>query len=150
MLIHNSRELKQALLPKIKQAVGITQAQAYNIIDDVLQQFYNEYTPEYYKRTNQLLRSLVCSKIEELPNGYRATVYFDYKRLKYKRWKNGEWTGADEMDFGGVRGLHGYKGKNHSIPIKGSKFWSTPQKEISDKIIETLLKNLKSAGIPIK
>lgn len=145
MLIHNSRELKQALLPKIKQAVGTTQLQAYNIIDMVLQQFYNEYTPEYYKRTNQLLRSLVCSKIEELPNGYRATVYFDYKRLKYKQW-----SGEEEMMFGGVRGLHGYKGKNHSIPIKGSKFWSTPQKEISDKIIETLLKNLKSAGIPIK
>lgn len=145
MLIHNSRELKQALLPKIKQAVGITQAQAYNIIDDVLQQFYNEYTPEYYKRTNQLLRSLVCSKIEELPNGYRATVYFDYKKLKYKQW-----SGEEEMMFGGVRGLHGYKGKNHSTPIKGSKFWFTPQKEISDKIIETLLKNLKSAGIPIK
>lgn len=145
MLIHNSDELKAALKLKIKQAIGVTQNQVYNIIDDSLQQFYNEYTPDYYKRTNQLLRSLVISKMEETINGYRAIVYFDYKRLKYKNW-----SGEKEMNFGGVWGLHGYRGKNHGSPIRGTKFWLDPKTEIDGKIIDVLLNSLKANGIPIK
>jgi len=145
MTIHSSSELKSVLLPKIKQAIGVTQSQIYNIIDDLLQRFYEEYTPEQYKRTYQLLRSLVVTKIEETTNGYKAIVYFDYTKLKYK-----DWSGGKEMEFGGVRGLHGYRGKDHSIPIKGTAFWSDSKKEIDNKVIDMLIANLKSAGIPIK
>lgn len=144
MLIHNSNELKQALLPKMREAIQKTQMQIYDIIDQVLQDFYNDYTPEYYKRTYQLLRSLVHSDIEELPNGYRATVYFDYTKLKYKK----SWSGAKEMEFGGVRGLRGYR-KTGGV-ILAPKFWLDPKNEIDGKVISMLLSNLRAAGIPIR
>lgn len=151
MLIHNSAELKAILLPKIKESVRQTQMQVYDIIDTVLQDFYNDYTPEQYHRTYQLLHSLVHSEIEEIPNGYRATVYFDYTKIDYTNRKfKKKWSGEKEMEFGGVRGLRGYRGKGHSIPIRAPKFWLDPKNEIDNKVKSMLLANLKANGIPIR
>lgn len=146
MLIHNSKELKLSLLPKIKQAVQQTQMQIYDIIDKVLMDYYNDYSPEQYHRTYQLLRSLVRSNIEETSNGYKASVYFDYQKLHYKS----SWSGKKTMENAGKKGIRGYKGKNHSIPIRSPKIWLDPKTEIDGKVIKMLIVNLKAVGIPIK
>lgn len=157
MLIHNSAELKAILLPKIKESVRQTQDQVYNLIHKYLLQYYHEFTPEYYYRTQQLLNSLVRSEITETPNGYRAEVYFDLtamnytmKKIKVRKYtskgyiRNNDWDGKREMELAG-------KGYHSKRPvIRGTAVWDTPKAELDSKLIQMLIANLKANGIPIR
>ena len=146
MIIRSQADLKAALLPKIQRAIEKTQMQIYDIIDKVLMEYYNSYSPEQYHRTYQLLRSLVYSKVEETANGYKAEVYFDIGSLKYKP----SWSGEQTMENAGVKGIRGYRGKGQNIPIPSPKIWIEPITQIEPQAIEMLVNNLKSIGVPIK
>lgn len=141
MLIRSKSELKAILLPKIKQAVEQTQEQAYNIINEFLIRYYSEYSPVEYHRTEQLLKSLVKSNIIDTGNGYRAEVYFDVGSLKYKK----SWSGEKTMANAG-------SGKHATYPklISGTAIWNTPKSILNKELIEMLIANLKTAGIPIR
>lgn len=161
MLIHNSTELKKALLPKIEIAVKQTQEQVYLIINRFIKEWYAEYDPDLYVRTYQLFKSLVKSEIIEIQNGYKAEVYFDLDRLDYymkmlkgrsKPVKNKNWhpknKSIEEKVVQNVSeyGYHILKGRREH----GTEIWNESLAILNDEAIDLLLKNLKSAGIPIR
>lgn len=158
MLIHNSAELKAILLPKIKGAIKQTQEQAYLIINRFVKQWYAEYSPVRYERTRQLYLSLVKSEIIELPNGYRAEVYFDLDRLDYyyKRFKgqqgrkNKNWGSSSieekVLENEMITGWHDLKKQEHH----GTEIWNESQVVLDNMLIDKLVANLKAAGIPIR
>lgn len=84
MVFKSEAELKAFLLPKIKKAVVDVEEKAHRIIDDCLKQFYSEFEPNEYIRTQQLLHSLVRSGVKSTGNGYEAEVYFDAGLLNYQ------------------------------------------------------------------
>lgn len=160
MLIHNSDELKAVLLPKIRQSVFQTQKEVRDVVHKFLLQFYHEYRPEVYYRTQQLLNSLVQSEIIETPNGYRAEVYFDLTAMDYTLKKmrttpnspsgrivKNDWDGEKEMNFGGVRGLHYLR---NGVQVRGTAFWTESKNEMNAKLYSMLVANLKANGIPIR
>ena len=141
MLIHSASELKAILLPKSQEGVRKTQMQIYDIIDEVLMEFYNSYSPVEYQRTYQLLCSLVHSEIIATGNGYTAEVYFDVGSLGYKAGWSGEKTMANVAH--GTRFTYPYHMGSPAI-------WDEPLAKIAPQAIQMLVANLQAAGIPIR
>lgn len=150
MVFKNEAQLKAFLLAKCKNAVAESTQKIYRIIDDCLKQYYSEFKPDEYIRTEQLLHSLVKGEVVPTINGYDAEVYFDAGLLNYvtgavplQSGKTGwaTWTGQQVLDDAMSGGHGGY--------INGTAIWGTSLSVIGD-IRNLLLKELKSQGIPIK
>ena len=74
MIFNNEKELKKFVLSKCKSSLAKSQERVYEIVDRFLQDFYRDYEPNSYVRTEQLLHSLVKYKIEPTGNGYETYV----------------------------------------------------------------------------
>ena len=156
MVFKSEAELKAFLLPKIKKAVVDVEEKAHRIIDDCLKQFYSEFEPNEYIRTQQLLHSLVRSGVKSTGNGYEAEVYFDAGLLNYQ-------TGDVPLQHTSEHGMYGYatwdgqkvldvamtSGLPHGGYAGGTAIWNTSMGKLGD-ILGLLLNALKSQGIPIK
>ena len=81
MAFHSMSELKAYLMPRMEKSVTTMRDSVYSVINMYLKQFYEEYDPIEYHRTEQLLRSLVKSEIKQEANGFSAYVYFDIDGL---------------------------------------------------------------------
>ena len=143
----NENELKKFLLQKCKTAISQTQNKVYAIIKKALVEFYQDYDPVLYNRTNQLLHSLVKSEIRQVSNGYRADVYFDLSSINYVT--GNQPTGQQVMNAA-AQGLHGAIGENLQYVQGGTDAWNTPMQEIDATVIDVLVKELKAQGIPIR
>ena len=76
MVFKNRNDLLEFLYDKAYDALKSSQNIVYDIIQDYLQQFYDDYDPVLYDRTEQLLRSLVKGDIIPSAKGYVAEVYY--------------------------------------------------------------------------
>lgn len=149
MVFKSEAQLKAFLLPKIKAAVADVELEVYKVIDSALKQYYAEFEPEEYIRTNQLLHSLVKTRVVKVGNGYQAEVYFDAGMLNYitgpvplKSGRTGWATwGAEEVLNTAMNGSHGGY-------IDGTAIWGTSLAILGD-IKGKLVQALKAQGIPI-
>ena len=145
MEIHNTSELKSALMSHISTAVYLMRDKVYEIIDERLVKFYLEYTPDMYVRTQQLLHSLVKTGVQKVGDGYEAYVYFDYNSLNYR-------TGANPSGYqvmvAAADGKHGADGLR---TVDGdTSVWTQPVMQIRQDLRDMLQQALIRAGIPIK
>lgn len=154
MIFKSEEQLKSYVLEKCKIAVSNSEQKIHNTIDSFLNNYYGEFKPEEYIRTNQLLHSLVRTGVKSVGNGFEAEVYFDVGKLNYEqglmplqhtpehgRYGWATWDGAKVLDTA-MNGSHGgYVG--------GTPIWSSSMSQLGD-IIGLLLKELKAQGIPIK
>ena len=146
MVFKNEAELRNYVLPKMKNAIVKAQAQVYQIVDRFVKEFYAEYPPEVYERTYQLYRSLVKSNIIPTKNGYEAEVYFDLSSIDYvtgSRPSGEQVMGAAEWGRHGAMGLA-------VADFKGTSIWHEPLDILNAEAINILKKMLISEGIPIK
>lgn len=149
MVFKNEKQLENFLLAKCKISISKAEERVYRVINDALKQYYSEFTPDEYIRTEKLLRSLVKSNVKKVGNGYEAEVYFDESQLNYQtgviptQHGTGYATwGADEVLDTAMHGSHGGY-------INGTAIWTTSNAVLGD--IFTLIKNeLIAQGIPIK
>lgn len=135
------------------------QEEVYKIIQKFLYDYYNDFTPELYERTYQLLGSLVKSRITSNGNGYRAEVYFDLDKLHYAKygWQDGRPPSGEEVFEAAKQGLHGAIGDagggyrfRYLDGNTGVNTWGDPIRELDAKAINILKQMLISEGIPIK
>ena len=155
----NEAELKKFLLDKCKVAVAQAENKVYAIIKKFVIEFYRDYDPVLYERTNQLLYSLVKSNIKQTNNGYEAEVYFDLDELQYAKfgWQRGNAPTGEEVFEAAKQGLHGAIGDagggwsfRYVDGNNGVNIWYDPIQELDAKAIDTLVDMLKAQGIPIK
>ena len=159
MVFKNEKELERFILSKCRSALTKTQERVYRIIDKFLNDFYNDYDPSSYTRTEQLLHSLVKSEIIQSGKGYEAKVYFDLDGLSYA---GGNPSGEQVMEAAS-QGLHGaigdipnskYNSKFQYIEGNtGVSVWDGakgPVKILDAKVIEILKDMLIAEGILIK
>lgn len=145
MEIHNTSELKSALMSHISTAVYLMRDKVYEIIDECLVKFYLEYTPDMYVRTQQLLYSLVKTGVQKVGDGYEAYIYFDYNSLNYR-------TGANPSGYqvmvAAADGRHGADGLR---TIDGdTSVWTQPVIQIKQDLRDMLQQVLTRAGILIR
>lgn len=140
MVFKNEAELRNYVLPKMKNAIVAVEQRVHRIIDRCLKQFYDEFTPDEYIRTDQLLHSLVRSGIKSTGNGFEAEVYFDVGLLNYT---TGSWDGETVLGVA-MEGIFPHGGY-----MAGTAIWHE-SKQILGDILVILEKELKAQGIPIK
>ena len=116
MAFHSMSELKAYLMPKMEKSVTTIRDSVYSVINMYLKQFYAEYDPIEYHRTEQLLRSLVKSEIKQEANGFSAYVYFDVDGLDYALHR-ASWTKEMNRTVANIA-LTGKKGDAPAISVK--------------------------------
>lgn len=153
MVFKNEAQLKSFLLAKCQKAIAIAEEKVHRVIDGVLNQFYNEFDPEAYIRTNKLLHSLVKTGVIPTGNGYEAEIYFDVSMLdyelgemptkngKYKGWNS--WSGQEVLDVAMTSAFP------HGGRELGTAIWVESTQRLGD-IMNLLERELKAQGIPIK
>lgn len=155
MIFKNQKELKDFLLAKCKNAIVQAEEKVHQIIDGCLKQFYNEFEPDEYIRTEQLLHSLVKSEIKsDGKNGYKAEVYFDVDSLNYQNGRIETQSGYgyanwDKDTILDVVMTGSYSGLPHGGRAKGTAIWTKSQAMIGD-VWKLLEQELRAQGIPIK
>lgn len=149
MVFKNEKQLENFLLSKFRTAITQAQERVYRVIDGALKQYYSEFTPDEYIRTQKLLHSLVKSNVKRVGSGYEAEVYFDEKQLNYQtgvietQHGTGYATwGADEVLDTAMHGSHGGY-------IDGTAIWGTGKAVLGD-IYALIKQELIKQGIPIK
>ena len=156
MVFKSQKQLESFLLNKCKVAVADTENKVYAIIKSTLAEFYGEFSPEEYIRTNQLLHSLVKTDVKRVGNGYEAEVYFDDSMLNYDQggiplqhtpehgmsgWAT--WTGETVLNVAMESSVP------HGGHIGGTPVWTVSKRTLGD-IKERLKQNLIAQGVPIK
>ena len=149
MVFKNQKELIGFLYDKAYDALRAAQGVVYEIIHDFIIQFYEDYTPELYERTEQLLRSLVKGDIRPSTNGFVADVYFDLSSLNYV---TGNQPTGEEVMKAAADGLHGAIGSNllYVYGNRGVGVWKDPLQVLDEEAIRILKDRLIEEGIPIK
>ena len=165
MIFKSIKELENHILTKSEVAVELAQEKAAMIINHFLTQFYNEFSPEWYARTEQLLRSLVKSEVRQTSNGWVAEVYFDSSALDYSTriipaqlshsnkisnentYHRNPWTDENtawvlEIAMTGSLPHGGY--------ADGTAIWTESMRVLDKEAINILKEKLIQAGIPVK
>lgn len=159
MVFKNESQLKSFLLAKCKSAITMAQDQVYQIIDDYMQMFYADYSPDPsrggYERTYQLMRSLVKTEVISTGNGYTAFVFFDIDGLRYE---TGGRPSMQQVMDAAEQGLHGAIG---DIPNSDKQFkyvhgktgvdvWITPREVLKEEGYRILEEMLIANGVPVR
>ena len=146
MIFKNEKELEKFLLAKCRDALFKAQEEVYNIIKEFLDQFYADYDPIMYQRTNQFLNSLVKSRVTSDGKGYSAEVYFDLDYI----YRTGSNPTGEEVMQAAAYGGHGAEGLRVMSGKNGIDVWNSPLQILDDEAIKILVDMLKAEGIPIK
>lgn len=162
--IKNMNDLVKALEPKIKATLELVAEDIKKEIDDALGEYYDEYSPIYYSRTDQLRDCCKIGKIKMNGNRISIEVYLDVDSLNYRT------KGADPYKtlVSANSGLHGgFDPSNTSagqVPWdvislndgsrhgSGTQIWEEPMQELIDngKLVELFKKHAKARGLNIK
>lgn len=147
-------EIKAYILKKSRRAVEVAAERVYQIIEDFIIQYYNDFTPKEYIRTYNLLRSLVKTSVVPDGVGFKAEVYFDASALNYQkgqielqntsehgRYGYATW-GANQVLSTALHGSHG--GYTRTAPIYGQSM-----NRLNAEAIEILKNQLIAAGVPV-
>ena len=100
--ISNMNQLQKALIPTMTGMVDVLTERVYETLNCFLQEYYNSYSPVYYRRQYDFLRSAV--KVEPKVKGNRvvASVYIDVDYMDDYYNATGE-----EVASWANQGLHG-------------------------------------------
>lgn len=74
-------ELEKALLEQCKELCEFASNEVYSAINYFLAQYYNEWSPQYYQRSYDMLHSAFKTNVKKVGKGYQAEVGIDYESL---------------------------------------------------------------------
>lgn len=148
-IFKNESELKKFLLEKCKIAITNAEEKIYIVINGALKQYYSEFTPDEYIRTQKLFHSLVKSNVKKVGNGYEVEVYFDESQLNYQTGVVPTQHGTGYATWGAEEVLDTAMNGSHGGYIDGIAIWGTSKAIIGD-IYALIKKELIEQGIPIK
>lgn len=140
--VSNMNELQKALMPAMVNMTDILAERVYEVLNHFLQEYYNSYSPVYYRRLYDFLRS--ATKIEPKVKGNKvvASVYIDtgYMDDYYNA------TGGEVASWAN-EGLHGGTVKGNNTP----HVWDdTIENTVGNRELLRLAADyLKSKGIPV-
>lgn len=149
-LIKSANQLQKMLETKAQQAIMLSQAEIYEVVQKHMEGYYNEAVfnppdktePDVYQRTYQFLNNLIQTNITTKNGAISCSVQFDedYFNYTYKGGATGfqvlEW--ANEQTHGGT------------VPGK-IEFWNDAMEELGGRagIMKIIEKNFKKVGLPL-
>lgn len=79
--INNMDDLEKALQPVLMKMVDEMADRVYETLNYFLNDYYEGWTPNSYRRTEDFLRSAVKTEAKPYKGGVKASVYIDYESL---------------------------------------------------------------------
>ena len=165
MAAKNMNELVRDIQKYLNDLITLVAKDVEKEIDDALAEYYKEYHPKHYSRTNQLRNCLRMSKPQITGNNVSIQVYLDIDSLHYSTPGADEYKTVVAADVGLHGGwdvynqevvpweeinpaTHGHLGGQYS----GTSIWTDPITEIIDKnkIEKWFLQHAKERGLNIK
>lgn len=140
--ISNMDELAKALQPTMLNMVNKLADNVYKTLNYFILDYYQGWTPEYYKRTEDFLRSAVKVDAEPYRGGVRASVYIDYESMN----NYVDATGFEVATFANT-GTHGGLSVNHKPRV-----WDDTMRETVEngELLRLAVEYLRSRGISVR
>lgn len=140
--ISNMDELAKALQPTMLNMVNKLADNVYKTLNYFILDYYQGWTPEYYKRTEDFLRSAVKVDAEPYRGGVRASVYIDYESMN----NYVDATGFEVATFANT-GTHGGLSVNHKPHV-----WDDTMDETvnNGELLKLAVDYLKSKGFSVR
>ena len=140
--ISNMNQLQEALMPTMVKMVDKLADNVYETLNYFILDYYQGWTPEYYKRTEDFLRSAVKVDAEPYRGGVRASVYIDYESMN----NYVDATGFEVATFANT-GTHGGLSVNHKPHV-----WDDTMDETvnNGELLKLAVDYLKSKGFSVR
>lgn len=141
--VSNMNELAAALQPTMLGMVNEMTERVYQTLNYFLQEYYNSYDPEYYRRQYDLLRSAVKVEPKRVGNKVVASVYIDTDSMDSYVTA----TGYEVVSWAN-QGLHGGLSVGNNTP----HVWDdTIDNTITNgELLKLAIKYLKSKGFSVR
>lgn len=164
-IIKNVTQLSKALEPKIIAILDLVAEDVKKEIDEILDEYYEEYSPVYYHRTDQLRNCCKIGKPKISHGNISIEVYLDINSLKYSAQGADPYKtirAADSGLHGGIDPSNPHSGQVSWSIVEGgnigdrhgsgTQVWSEPIKELIDngKLVTIFKKCAKQRGLNIK
>ena len=140
--VSNMNQLQKALIPAMTGMVDVLAERVYEILNYFLQEYYNSYSPVYYRRQYDFLRSAIKVEPKVKGNKVIASVYIDTDHLDNYYDATGE-----EVASWANQGLHGGTVEGNNTP----HVWDDTVKNTvgNGELLKLAVDYLKSKGIPV-
>lgn len=140
--VSNMKQLQKALMPTMANMTGVLAERVYETLNYFLQEYYNSYSPVYYRRQYDFLRSAIKVKPVVKGNKVIASVYIDTDHLDNYYDATGE-----EVASWANQGLHGGTVEGNNTP----HVWDDTVKNTvgNGELLRLAVDYLKSKGIPV-
>lgn len=140
--VSNMKQLQKALMPTMVNMTGVLAERVYETLNYFLQEYYNSYSPVYYRRQYDFLRSAIKVEPKVKGNKVIASVYIDTDHLDNYYNATGE-----EVASWANQGLHGGTVEGNNTP----HVWDDTVKNTvgNGELLRLAVGYLKSKGIPV-
>ena len=140
--ISNMDDLAKALQPTMLNMVNRLADNVYETLNYFILDYYQGWKPEYYRRTEDFLRSAVKVDAEPYRGGIRASVYIDYESMN----NYVDATGFEVATFANT-GTHGGLSVNHKPHV-----WDDTMDETvnNGELLKLAVDYLKSKGFSVR
>jgi len=140
--ISNMDDLAKALQPTMLNMVNKLADNVYETLNYFILDYYQGWNPEYYRRTEDFLRSAVKVDAEPYRGGIRASVYIDYESMN----NYVDATGFEVATFANT-GTHGGLSVNHKPHV-----WDDTMDETinNGELLKLAVDYLKSKGFSVR
>lgn len=140
--ISNMDDLAKALQPTMLNMVNKLADNVYETLNYFILDYYQGWKPEYYRRTEDFLRSAVKVDAEPYRGGIRASVYIDYESMN----NYVDATGFEVATFANT-GTHGGLSVNHKPHV-----WDDTMDETlnNGELLKLAVDYLKSKGFSVR
>ena len=140
--ISNMDDLAKALQPTMLNMVNKLADNVYETLNYFILDYYQGWKPEYYRRTEDFLRSAVKVDAEPYRGGVRASVYIDYESMN----NYVDATGFEVATFANT-GTHGGLSVNHKPRV-----WDDTMRETVEngELLRLAVEYLRSRGISVR
>ena len=140
--ISNMDDLAKALQPTMLNMVNKLADNVYETLNYFILDYYQGWKPEYYRRTEDFLRSAVKVDAEPYRGGIRASVYIDYESMN----NYVDATGFEVATFANT-GTHGGLSVNHKPRV-----WDDTMREKVEngELLRLAVEYLRSRGISVR
>ena len=141
--IRNMDELQKALQPVMMGMVDELAERVYETLNYFLQEYYNSYTPMYYRRQYDFLQSAVKVKPQIKGNKVVASVYIDTDYMDNYYNATGE-----QVATWANQGLHGGSIQGNNTP----HVWDDTIDETvnNGELLKLAVEYLKNKGISVR
>lgn len=141
--IHNMKELEKAIMPDLMKMVDVMAERVYETLNYFLQEYYNSYSPLYYRRQYDFLRSALKVSPKRVGNKVIAYVYIDTDSMDNYYSATGE-----QVATWANQGLHGGLDVGNNTP----HVWDDTIKYTVEngELLKAAIKYLKDKGYTVK